>query len=64
MCVLDNIKRNIANLRFAIEFDTHDFTQTQQAMLLLKLNELTQIVDKVESEQVELSRVMEHKNVQ
>lgn len=29
MCVLDNIKRNIANLRFAIEFDTHDLTYTQ-----------------------------------
>lgn len=29
MCVLDNIKRNIANLRFCIEFDTYDLTQTQ-----------------------------------
>ena len=29
MYLLDNIKRNIANLRFCIEFDTHDLTQTQ-----------------------------------
>ena len=52
MYLLDNIKRNIANLRFSIEFDTHDLTQTQQAMLLNKVDDILTCVENVESELV------------
>ena len=54
MHLLDNIKRNIANLRFAVEFDSYDFTQTQQAALLNMIDELQKRVEQVESERVKV----------